>query len=415
MIALYAEADIFGGVQVLIVRFSYYLAANNIPFVLIARKGTRISEELRWARQIDPEDLEHSDIKIDYAFFPHVCTLKQKIFWGKFRKSAVLCWLVHPTEIFSSFFPAVNTLLETFGYQASWWVKKLLRSHNRRVSSLLSSLVSGGGLIVMDGATRRGLKYFFPEVYGECKLIPIPSPAEMIVKSHRIPSAKLSIGYLGRIDQFKASALTPFIKYNLAELSSTYDIEMHLVAEGNCLDSIVQLCQVKNIVVHCYGFLPNEDARRVIRENTDVAVCMGTAALDIAAIGHPCIIIDPSLKRTKVPQEKFRFVDELDEFTLGEFRDFVGYKQGIHSLAEVVDMVRNDKAVGARGSDYVAKHHNPDLIFSSLIDAMAKSAVYGRDLEDISGQINQSYEALDRGVRSIVPTNLLSLLRRAMG
>lgn len=412
MIAIWADAQIFGGIQVLIVRFSQYLSKNSIPFILISTKGTRISDELYWAKQVDPCDLKDFDAHIDYVFFPHVCNLRQDIYWEKFSDSRILCWLVHPTEVFSSFFPVVNRLLALFGYPVASWAKKVLASHNVKLCLLLQKLVSGHALIVMDGATRRGLKFFFPEVVGECELVPIPSPTEDVVWLQKKNSPRISIGYLGRIDEFKASALLPFIEYDLKALSDKHPIEMHFVSEGNCLSQVINLCHIQNIIVHNYGFVPNAEARRILRERTDFAVCMGTAALDIAAAGHPCIVIDPSLKRPKSGQRKFRFVHELEDFTVGEFRDFERYNPGRHSLEQVVRMVKSDEGLGSRGLEYVAEHHSPDRVFASLLGAIKTSSVYGKDVEILSSDVRKSFLSIDRAVRRLLPRFFLDLFRK---
>ena len=266
MIALYADATIFGGVQVLVIRFSHYLKQLNVPFVVIATKGTRVSKALEWADQVDPHDLPYYQQKIDYVFFPHVCALKEDLNWERFEQAKILCWLVHPTEIFSSFFPVTNKLLYLFGYPVSWWVKKIMRDHNSLVLKLLQELVSKGGLIIMDGATRRGLKYFFPELIGDCKLIPIPAPCEEEIESGERNFRTFSIGYLGRMDEFKYSALKPFIENQLSKLAKIKSVHLHLISEGHLVETVVDLCSKHSIKVTNYGFLPNELAKKTLKD-----------------------------------------------------------------------------------------------------------------------------------------------------
>lgn len=402
MIALYADAEIFGGVQILVIRFSQYLKRLNVPFVVIATKGTRVSKALEWADQVDPHDLQFYPQTIDYVFFPHVCALKEDLYWKKFKDAKILCWLVHPTEIFSSFFPVTNKLLYLFGYPASWLVKKIFRHHNSLVFQLLQELVSKGGLILMDGATRRGLKYFFPELIGECNLIPIPAPCEEEIGSGKKNNSSFSIGYLGRLDEFKYTALKPFIENQLSQLTKRSAVHLHLISEGHLVDTVVDLCFKHSIKVTNYGFLPNELAKKTLKEQTDVAACMGTAALDIASTGHPSIIIDPALYFKCEPQKKFRFVHEIEDFTLGEFRDFSKYQEGLHTLEELVEMLTSDQNLGSKNRDYVEKMHNPNKVFSLLLSEIYNSQVIGNDISKLAMSVHKSFTSIDKSVRGLL-------------
>lgn len=401
MIALYADATIFGGIQILVIRFSHYLKQLKVPFVVIATKGTRVSTALEWADQVDPRDLPYYPQTIDYVFFPHVCILKNDLYWDRFNDAKILCWLVHPTEIFSAFFPVTNKLLYLFGYPVSWWVKKILQNHNSLVLQLLQKLVSNGGLIIMDGATRRGLKYFFPELIGDCNLIPIPAPCEEEIEFRKKNVRAFSIGYLGRMDEFKYSALKPFIENQLSQLANKRAVHLHLISEGHLVDTVVELCSKHSINVTNYGFLPNELAKKTLKEHTDIAVCMGTAALDIAGTGHPSIIIDPALSFRCRPQSKFRFVHEIEDFTLGEFRDFSSYQEGLHTLKELVDILTDDQNLGFKNMEYVKKNHNPDMVFSLLLSEIYNSQVVGTDISGLAKSVHKSYTSIDKSARSL--------------
>jgi hypothetical protein len=401
MIALYADAEIFGGVQILVIRFSQYLKQLNVPFVVIATKGTRVSKALEWADQVDPHDLQFYPKTIDYVLFPHVCILKEDLYWEKFKNAKILCWLVHPTEIFSSFFPVTNKLLYLFGYPVSWLVKKILRHHNSLVLQLLQELVSKGGLILMDGATRRGLKYFFPELIGDCNLIPIPAPCDEEIESGKRKANTFSIGYLGRLDEFKYSALKPFIENQLSQLTKRSAVHLHLISEGHLIETVVDLCAKHSIRLTNYGFLPNEVAKKTLKEQTDVAASMGTAALDIASTGHPSIIIDPALNFRCGPQKKFRFVHEIEDFTLGEFRDFSKYQEGLHTLEELVDMLTLDQNLGFKNRQYVEKKHNPKIVFSLLLTEIYNSQVIGNDISDLAKSVHNSFASIDKSVRGL--------------
>jgi hypothetical protein len=85
------------------------------------------------------------------------------------------------------------------------------------------------------------------------------------------------------------------------------------------------------------GYMPIDDARALLCRDTDVVVAMGTSALDIASAGHPVILIDPAFARRFPPQRLFRFCHEVDDFTLGEFRDSSRYATGLRTFADCIE------------------------------------------------------------------------------
>lgn len=415
MIAIYSDTESYGGVEMLVVRFARHLRRRGIPFAIITKQGTRVAHELSWATQLDPKDPSGWPGQIDQVLFPNVCALKRDLPWSGLERARVLGWLVHPTEIFTSLFPVSNRLLAVAGYPAARLVRRLLRRHDALVVQLLRVLVQSSGLVVMDGATRRSLQYFFPDVRGESVLLPIPAPCETDLSGMRLRGSVRSFGYLGRMDEHKYSALAPLINTELRSLARRGRVELHLIAEGSLLPAVERLCRENSIELHSHGFLPNEAAKTLLREKTQLGICMGTAALDVASSGHPCVIIDPALRTAAPPQRGFRFVHEIEDFTLGEFRDFAGYRSGPHSFEEVLSIVGRDDSVGLQGRRYVATRHDPDTVFDRLLVELSRSRVFGWQIAQTATELARSYRSIDEGVRSAFNrvTRMKSLLWRA--
>jgi hypothetical protein len=398
-IGIWAVADIYGGVQILISRLSTYLQKNSIDFTIIIKKDTRIAKELNWAKQIDLRELNETKQHFSHVFFPHVASLREDLPWKSISNSLVSCWLVHPTEIFTSFYPRTDRLLLWFGCRFAKVIQILLRNHTRSTSDLMQRLIAGNALFVMDGATERGLHYFYPGLSGPCNTIPLPIELGEVPdysKRKRSNSAVLSVGYLGRLDEFKLSALRPFILHSLGRLTNEWKIELHLVSEGDCIAQIRNLCSNKGIVLHEHGFMPNASAKSLLVQKTDFVAAMGTAALDIASAGHPAIIIDPAHYRNSRPQEKFVFLHEISEFTVGEFRDCKHYRKGKHSIEQVVNQVQNDRLLGERGLNYVRKFHAPEHVFNQLMKQIIESNLQAGEIENKVFALKNSYQKIAR-------------------
>lgn len=268
-----------------------------------------------------------------------------------------------------------------FGYRIVKPLRRLFRTHTKLFDAFFALLIKDKALIVMDGATRRSLKYFVPTLTTEPGVVPIPSPLTEEITVRNQGDGKLSIGYLGRMDIMKWSAIRPFIRDTLAPLAKHRQIALHLVSEGSHLSRVEQLCSESGIEFHCYGYLPNLQAREVIFTKTNLAIAMGTSALDIAGAGHPCVVIDPSLSALARRQMRFRFVHEIQDYTLGEFRDFPGYVDGNREFEELIERDQLDIA-RSKGREYVEQEHDPVRCFDKLLNRIFDSNLQVAELEE---------------------------------
>lgn len=392
MIAIYSNAGEWGGVDVLIGRFANYLASRGIEFCIIEPEQGRLRQELPDAKFVSPDQVGMVAINISHLFVPSITKLRDPKFpWDVLAHAHVLAWVVHPNDVFRSFFPYSSVSMKASGYRFIRVLRFLFRTHTRLFDTLFTVLVKKKALIVMDGATRRTLKYFVPSLEMTPDMVPIPSPLSEPVKVHQKMKDQLSIGYLGRMDVMKWSAIQPFIFYTLAPMTKQRRIKLILVSEGSHLSRVEQLCHQCGIDYVCYGYLPNQEARKVIFLKTDIAVGMGTSALDIAGAGHPCVIIDPSLGALARRQTRFRFVHEIEEYTLGEFRDFQGYIEGIHNFEDIIEEKQLHDA-SQKGRSYVQKAHDPDHCFDELLRRINGSALLVAELATHIESLNYSFQ-----------------------
>lgn len=392
MIAIYSNTGEWGGVDVLIERFANYLASRGIEFCIIEPAQGRLRKQLPDAKFVSPDQVCTVANLITHLFVPSVSKFRDPKFpWVDLAHAHVLAWVVHPNDVFRSFFPYSTVSMNIFGYRVIRTLRYLFRMHARFFDELFAVLVNKKALIVMDGATRRTLKYFSPVLETEPEMVPIPAPLSEMANVPLRNDNKLSIGYLGRMDVMKWSAIRPFILYTLAPMVKRRKVELILVSEGTHLSRVEQLCLDSGIEFHCYGYLPNQEAREIIFSKTNLAVAMGTSALDIAGAGHPCVVIDPSLGALARPQKRFRFVHEIEEFTLGEFRDFPGYNEGQHSFEEIVGQ-KELRDASLLGRAYIQKEHDPVQCFDKLFNCIYGSDLLVKELANYIDSLNLSFE-----------------------
>lgn len=392
MIAIYSNSCIFGGVEMIVERYAKYLNNQGKKFVVIEGKHTKLAKNINWANLVEPTEVANISDDITYLFIPNICKLVNRDFDITIYSNAKICtWVVHPNEAIRSLFPFSGSMFSKFGYKGAKLFRFIIPNHYKLVNNLYKKLNDSKALMVMDEACIRALNYFYPNLNYDNKPTPIPVPVglleQKLICSKYI--APYSVGYLGRVDNFKLSALIPFIKNILSHLDSS---ELHVIGEGPKMEELRDICIKYNVKIVDYGFQKNENARKIIKENTKVAISMGTAALDIAATGHPCIIIDPSLSNRVKPQSKFRFVHEIDGFTLGEYRDFELYKSGFRSFKECIQMI--NESLNILEYNYVLDNHNPDVIFSEITNLLETSTIHMNEIEDLVYEINESFHKI---------------------
>jgi len=402
MLAIYADGNIYGGVQVLISRFSSYLRSVGENFVLILSQDAPLSRELSWANQIPLDKLHLWSEDITHLFVPHVVSLRMPLLNSLSSETKIFASVLHPTQIYTSFFPVSSKLVEWFGVGFSKLQMRLMSGHSKKVCDLLSYLAVNNGLSVMDGATGRGINYFYPKIEANLPTLPLTIAKRKYISANawNVQSKKLSIGYLGRLDAFKWSALRPFIQHQIIPLSKSLNVDLHFVSYGDHLGAAVSLLEKSSIEYTLHGFMHNEKALETIRRKTDLAACMGTSALDLASVGHPCIIIDPVHSMFLGPQKYFRFVHEIDEFTVGEFRDIPSYKKGLHVFSAILKTL-HDPNISKLGFEYVNANHEAECIYPMLHGAIMTSNAQFGPIKIFSKSIDNSFKTIDNFARRL--------------
>lgn len=396
MILIYMNTTDWGGVDVIVERFTKFLDERGIQVAIVDKEGSRLRERLPGAAFYSNEDVGTIEGKVRHIFLPSAAKIRDpNTPLLMFKDANVFSWVVHQNDVFRGFFPLSGKLMDSIGYKAVPILRNLIPKHRRIFDAFFETMVARDALSVMDGATGRSMQYFVPSISrAAVHVVPVPSPISQCISETAgrlvASSERLSIGYLGRMDIMKWSAIKSFVESNLAPLARRRKVALHVVSEGGFIDQLRSLCGANRIEIVVYGYQPNHIAREIIKTNTDLAIAMGTSALDIAASCHPCIIIDPAVTLSASPQRLFRFVHELEDFCLGEFRDFPHYEKGIHSIEEAL---YESKLVDAAdlGRKHVATNHDPSTCFANLLQRIQASALSAGEAHERVNELTASF------------------------
>lgn len=398
MILIWSNSREWGGVDVLIARFTDYLRDQSIDFVVAEPRNSQLGKSLREFECIDPAHVNALDVPVEAVFLPSLAKIRDRhIPWQKFGDARFFTYVVHPNDPISTLVPAGGAALRRFGYRSVKALQRMLPTATDAANKLITYLASGRSLAVMDGATRRSLDYIFP-LQTDLLMIPIPSPLSKAKLVDRIRNERLTIGYLGRLDAMKISALGPFVQHSLRPLTQIgRRVRLLCVGGGANLGTLRRVCAHSAVELEHIPALENAVARRLLAEQATLCVAMGTAALDLAGSGSPCLIIDPAVTFRARPQRRFRFVHEIEQQTLGEFRDFPAYNAGLRSFDECLHMVRNP-ALGELGRAYVASNHDPARLFNQLVRAIGNARTTCGEFESRLASMAREYNSVYESV-----------------
>lgn len=394
MIAIFMNTREWGGVDILVARFAEFLRAKGQSFIIIDKEDAHLRTLLPWADIRTCAEVADLRCYADAMFFPSITKLRMPdIPWHIAKPDArTFTWIVNPNDACFSFIPMAARLISRFGYKVYPAVKLASLSHVRLVGRAFSDIARNGALAAMDGATSRSLNYFY-NLDSQPSVLPIPAPlGDFCEVNTREEGAPVRFGYLGRLDAFKWSALKPFIAVDLAQISKTREVSLLAITAGPFVDELSELCARHNIKLEVTGFLPNDVARARLREGVDLAVAMGTAALDIASEKIPCVIIDPAVSPKTGPQVAYRFVHQTKDFTLGEFRDCPAYIQAGGTISDLLQVIRDDPSIGEKSREYVARRHSPECTFTDLLNRICESELTAAQLKSHTQSINNSFE-----------------------
>ncbi|HEX8555183.1 MAG TPA: hypothetical protein VF695_10795, partial [Sphingomonas sp.] len=243
MILIYMNGGEWGGVDVFVTRFAEYLRRIDRDFVIVDKAGSRLRKDISWAKFLNPDEARTSNITVDHVFIASVAKLTEEdIPWNIAPGARVFFWIVQHNDVLYQFFPHIGKVVLRWGFEMVPRVFAMFRGHAARNSAMLNFMVRKDALAAMDGSTIRSFRFFYPKALPPSILIPLPAPLGTPYQ-HRLPTGHaLSVGYLGRMDSFKFSALGPFIATELARIARTRPVTLVAITVGTHVEQLTRLC-----------------------------------------------------------------------------------------------------------------------------------------------------------------------------
>lgn len=195
----------------------------------------------------------------------------------------------------------------------------------------------------------------------------------------------LRIGWLGRLDSDKINSLINLLEMLLL-LDSDVSIDVHVIGDGDSRNKINLRRYAPKIRIIFTSYLVGEIRDKYIKENIDIMVTMGIAALDVANLCIPTII--PIMSSRPFNNDQFVFLFDTIGFSLGWTNDDLkrlGCKS--HRIKDVLNMVYNEgrkEQLGRKCYDYMKSNFDIDKSTELMVCAVENSEL---TLEDCRNNV----------------------------
>jgi hypothetical protein len=263
-----------------------------------------------------------------------------------------------------------------FGFETKITGKKLLGDYFTK--KLLIRLSALHGLISMDGATTDAIESFVGRSLN-LPIIPIPvEPSNAMPATRPSPTGNshaFSISYIGRSDDiWKIKPLKKVISDLAFVPNGRFKISIYTKESDPYLHELKSVL-VPNISLSFHLGMYGEQLRLHLRNNSDLHISMGTAALEGALSGIPTILMDASFQ--DFPQQyKYRWLYESERCSLGRF---VKSEETIFAgmtLPEAISACISDEKrdqIAEKCLQYTLQHHSLSKVAHMICNFSTKA------------------------------------------
>lgn len=285
-------------------------------------------------------------------------------FRGDFK---VFLWSIHP---------------KTLEYIVKTLHKYSLQSDNLTVyADFMRSFIQLKGLYFMDLDNFYYQNKIFDLKIREVSYLPIPCPMKEGKKTFSETKKSIDIGWLGRLSSEKRYSVANIIDNCNRYLTENQDekINLHIIGEGDYADYLKSKETNDRLSVFFVGTLVGKALDDYLLDHVEVMFAMGTSALEASALRIPTVILDHSLIPFDI-ENKFRFLYESDEFSLGN-----SYEEKLtkttHSFQDIVEIIKSPKKLKQKGEEcysYFIENHSESRVTDILESALKENQLTHR-------------------------------------
>lgn len=365
-----------GGAQLLFARLAVELISVGKKVVIVDYKNGFISNYVS-QRSNDYISYQYQDgnickIQQEVCLIQHLSsfpTLRGKI--EITEKSTLLFWSIHPFNIFA--FYRLTPIYTRVSYKLTNLITKWIEPFRRKsVMRWIDKAQAANGLYFMDGANWDTINTMFHNPL-QPKFLPIPIENKF-ARKEKSKFDTINIAWIGRVSDAKIHPFENIVR-GLDNSEWNGKIIFHVIGFGNteCINT------VKNIEVVDHGIVQGDELDKLLLEEVDAVIAMGTAIMEAAALGIPSVLTD--VGKSKFPSSyKFKWLFESKIYDLGTT---VSRANGNLTMLDILITLNTQSTyddVGRKCLDYVQENHNIETVVQKVITAVDSSTLEMKDL-----------------------------------
>lgn len=293
--------------------------------------------------------------------------------------------LLFITTIPTNFYPALpiarDKILEGGIFAKIIW-NTILRDEYIKVKKFFNLTYEKNSLLFLDEDIVCNLKNSLKVDIKNPKLLPLFSEhikENKYLKQINDNSDELTVGWVGRIADFKVHILNKVIG-DLKVYSDTNNIKIKfiIIGQGDRENTLLNYSTDNFSIERINHIEPDKLDEQLLK--FDLYFAMGTSALDGARLGVPTIRLDYSFKKINIDY-KYKFLFDVEGYSLGELIESKCYNEGIYNIKEVIEMVVNEQdKISTLTYDFYNENHSLNSSALKFIDFIYNTEVAYKDL-----------------------------------
>jgi len=287
----------------------------------------------------------------------------------------VIFWNLHPYNLYPFMFSVhgnkfKNIVAKSFNFLS--YFRKL------KIRKLLKILIEKNSIYFMDYENKSKTEIFNTISINDQLILPIfidKKPQKKI----NIPSTIKSIGYIGRLVDFKIYPLLQII-VRLDKLGRKFTF--HIIGEGPMKDVLIKKSKsLINIDLIFHGSINLKNDNEIIN-NIDLFFAMGLSLLEIAARGIPVIPMDYSYKKLD-RLIKLKRLNEIKNFNVAEELSDTHHFENKCTIENYINNIDvNYKQYSEEAIKWTEEYFSKETFIKNFICAINNSQVTIKDLRN---------------------------------
>lgn len=241
----------------------------------------------------------------------------------------------------------------------------------KNIGVILKNMVSIGMVWYMDYTNYiSDSKAFF--FRAEPDYLPIFVEDKFFVSSsnsiRQLSPPSVSFMWLGRLDTDKANTII-MIMNELEELNKILPVKLFIVGDGTRKENIESEAMKHSYQIEILGIVYGEGLNRIIDQNVDIGIAMGTSALEIAKRAKP-VIMKGIIKNSEIDRHFEDYIILSEEYKYSMASPVFCYEGQTNFVQKVNEIIDNyhDKALVCY--QYAKDNHSQSHVCSKLLLAL---------------------------------------------